>query len=107
MDRTRHLSALSRGIGGEVAEQNPLEDSPSEVEQFMRDAVDMEDVEDPNLGDVLAKPGEVVAVVDGIEIRHLTDESDHVLPIKDGTGEVIGKGSFPEVAFEDEPGGDD
>lgn len=83
-----------------MAEQNAgppgLEDSPSDVEEFLRDAVEMSDVADPDLGDVQAAPGEVVGVVDGVEFRHLTDETDHVLPIEDESGRVIGRGSFPD-----------
>jgi hypothetical protein len=83
-----------------------LEDSPSEVEEFLRDAVEMDDVQDPNLGDVQAEPGEVVAVIDGVEIRHLPDESGHVLPVEDESGEVIGEDSFPESELGVESGDD-
>ena|SRR5919106_63645 len=83
-----------------MAERNAgppaLEDSPSDVEEFLHDAVEMSEVADPDLGDVQAAPGEVVGVVDGVEVRHLTDETDHVLPIEDESGRVIGRDSFPD-----------
>jgi len=75
-----------------------LAESPEEVQELLRDAVTMEAAGEPELGDVDVAPGEVVGIVDGVEIRHLTDESDHVLPVEDENGELIGKDSFPEVA---------
>ena len=75
-----------------------LEESPTEVAELLRDAVTMDAAGEPELGDVDVPPGEVVGIVDGVEIRHLTDESDHVLPVEDENGELIGKDSFPEVA---------
>ena len=75
-----------------------LAESPAEIQEFLRDAVTMEAAGEPELGDVDVAPGEVVGIVDGVEIRHLPDESDHVLSIEDMNGELIGKDSFPEVA---------
>jgi hypothetical protein len=72
-----------------------LEDPPEVVEELLRDAVEAD--AEAEIGDVDVAPGEVVGIVDGVEIRHVTDESDHVLPIEDENGELIGKDSFPEV----------
>jgi hypothetical protein len=83
-------------MGERNSEAAALEDSPSDVEEFLSDAVEMKDVDDPDLGDVQAEPGEVIAVVDGVEIRHVIDDSDHVLSIEDDSGEIIGKDSFPD-----------
>ena len=84
-----------------MAERNseaaPLEDSPSDVEEFLRDAVEGDEVDDPDLGDVDAGPGEVVAIEDGVEVRHPL-ETHPFQPVEDESGELIGKDSFPEVA---------
>jgi hypothetical protein len=84
-----------------MAEQNSeaaaLEDSPSDMEAFLRDAVEMDEVEDPDLGDVDAGPGEVVAMEDGVEVRHPL-ETHPFQPVEDESGQLIGKDSFPEVA---------
>jgi hypothetical protein len=85
-----------------MTEQNSdaeaLEDSPSEEQELLRDAVEMDAVPEPELGDVQAEPGEEIAVVDGVPIRNVFDESDRVLPVEDDSGQVIGKDSFPEDA---------
>lgn len=49
------------------------------------------------LGDVLAAPGEVIDVVDGVEIRHEVDERDVVLSVVDDEDQLIGGDSFPET----------
>jgi hypothetical protein len=89
------------GLEADMAEDfdpSVLEESPEVVEDLLRDAVEMAAAEgDLGLGDVDVPPGEVVAVVSGVEIRHLTDEGDHVLPVEDENGELIGNDTFPEV----------
>jgi hypothetical protein len=83
-----------------------LEDPPEVVEELLAGAEEADP--EAEVGDVNVAPGEVVGVVDGVEIRHRTDESDHVLPIEDENGELIGKGSFPEVPdFPSDGGGDE
>lgn len=80
---------------GEDFDPSLLEDPPEVVAELSAGAEEADP--DAKVGDVDVAPGEVVGVVDGVEIRHLTDESDHVLPIEDENGELIGKDSFPEV----------
>jgi hypothetical protein len=88
-----------------MTEQNSadeaLEDSPSEEQEFLRDAVEMDAVPDPGLGDVQAEPGAEIAVVDGIAVRNVVDERDLVLPVEDDSGQVIGGDSFPEDALDE------
>jgi hypothetical protein len=92
-------------MGGEVSEQNQaddaLQDSTSEEQEFLRDAVEMDDVPEPGLGDVQAEPGAEIAVVDGVAIRNVIDERDRVLPVEDDSGQVIGRDSFPEDALDE------
>ena len=87
-----------------MTEQDPadaaLEDSPSEEQEFLQDAVEMDDVPEPGLGDVQAEPGAEIAVVDGVPVRNVVDERDLVLPVEDDSGQVIGRDSFPEDASE-------
>ncbi len=90
----------------EAFDSSLLDDPPEELEELLAGAEEA----DPQaeVGDVDAAPGEVVGVVDGVELRHLTDESDHVLPIEDENGELIGKDSFPEVPHSpSDDGGDE
>ena len=78
---------------------DPLAESASEEDLLFEDAVEMEEMEDPSdVGGVEAELGQVIDVVDGVEIRNLADERDLVLPIEDGSGALIGGDSFPETA---------
>jgi hypothetical protein len=76
-----------------------LADSPSEEQEFLRDAVEMDAVPEPGLGDVQAEPGAEIAVVDGVSVRNVLDERDRVQPVEDDSGQVIGSDSFPEDAL--------
>jgi hypothetical protein len=77
---------------------DPLAESAAEEDELFQDAVEMNELEDPNdIGGVEAELGEVIDVVDGVEIRNLADERDLVLPIEDGSGALIGGDSFPET----------
>jgi hypothetical protein len=88
-----------------MTEQNSadgaLEDSPSEEQEFLRDAVEMDAVSEPGLGDVQAELGAEIAVVDGVSVRNVFDESNRVLPVEDESGQVIGGDSFPEDALDE------
>jgi hypothetical protein len=94
-----------------------LEDPPEVVEGLLADAVEAAAVEGQELGGVDVTPGEIVGVVDGVEIRHLTDESDHVLPItflpitfspsKTRTANSSDRTPFRSTGFPLDGGGDD
>lgn len=75
-----------------------IDDSGSAMQELIDDAVEMGDIDEPDLGDVLSGPGELVGVVDGVEVLNVADESDHVLSIEDGSGQVIGSDGFPDNA---------
>ena len=78
---------------------DPLAEPPSVEDALFDEAVAMEDLENPDeVGDVDAELGEVIDVVDGVEIRNEADERDLVLPTEDANGNLIGGDSFPEVA---------
>jgi hypothetical protein len=78
-----------------------LAEPPSVEDALFDEAVAMEDLEDPDdVGDVDVEVGEVIDVVDGIEIRNEADERDLVLPVEDASGALIGGDAFPEVEDE-------
>jgi hypothetical protein len=79
-----------------MTEQDPAAEALDDPPTGMDDAVELADLEDPDLGDVQAAPGEVIGIVDGEEIRNLVDERDTFLPVVDDEGQLIGRDSFPE-----------
>ena len=80
---------------------DPLAEPPSVEDTLFDEAVAMEDLENhDDVGDVDVEIGEVIDVVDGVEIRNEADERDLVLPVEDATGALIGGDVFPEVKDE-------
>jgi hypothetical protein len=77
---------------------DPLAEPPSVEDALFDEAVAMEDLDDPDdVGDVDVEVGEVIDVVDGVEIRNEVDERDLVLPVEDAAGALIGGDTFPEI----------
>ena len=70
----------------------------TETNSTPNEVVEVEDVEalldNGQAGGVTVEPGEVIAVVDGVEVRYLTDTSSRV-------ADVVGQG------IKDSPGGEE
>ena len=77
---------------------DPLAEPPEVEDALFDEAVAMEDLDNPDdIGDVTVEVGEVIDLVDGVEIRNEVDERDLVLPVRDADGNLIGGDSFPET----------
>jgi hypothetical protein len=87
---------MAAGSEARMTEVDPyaaiLQDPPDELQAFMDDAVEMSEVEEPQLGDV--DPGAVLTV-DGEVVSLPAADAERLLSTLDGDSHVIGEGEFP------------